>query len=330
MCNTRMRTIIFYMVVIFIPLMAENINNTNIIKGAKIIYNISGGGILTLDNNLSIEGIEELYIKNSGEIQFHTLKLTESIEGSIKDNIVVSYMHRHQKDTMYDVDFRQKVIVKYINTISDNRVDLTNLEQSGTEIIATYSCDIWKNLTKKICLYRGVPLLIEKNYLGFVYIKRARFVLFDSNVSDEFFELPDFPIKENIFLNNGVKTTKFHKLSYFYEKILEGKEGNVSKSLLYTFTDDMVKRQKEKLPIMLQDMKETRECLSLSKDQVSANICIANLSEGQEFIEAGMWSKEIQNKIMDNLEENILKLESHISCIKRVENIDDLSNCMSK
>jgi hypothetical protein len=108
----------------------------------------------------------------------------------------------------------------------------------------------------------------------------------------------------------------------------------LSKNVLYEFTNDMVKRQKENLPTMLQYMKEARECLSLASDQKSANVCMGDLSvltknlTNSADLNIGIWTKETQNKIMDYLEENILKLQATMPCIKRVHNIDDLSLCM--
>jgi hypothetical protein len=85
---------------------------------------------------------------------------------------------------------------------------------------------------------------------------------------------------------------------------------------------------------MLQYMKEARECLSLASDQKSANVCMGDLSvltknlTNSADLNIGIWTKETQNKIMDYLEENILKLQATMPCIKRVHNIDDLSLCM--
>jgi len=146
--------------------------------------------------------------------------------------------------------------------------------------------------------------------------------------------MPDFPIEDNALIQSDMKITNLHSSSFFYEKILQGKDVNRSKKLLNQFTADLVKKQKQNLPIMLQYMKEARECLSIASDQDSANMCMNDLSHVTNSLtrsadlSIGMWTKKTQIKIMDYLEENILKLQSHMPCIKRVQNITDLSACM--
>ena len=169
-----------------------------------------------------------------------------------------------------------------------------------------------------------------------MYTKRARFARFDLNISDELFVLPDFPIEENTLMEDTIKTTQLHSADYFYKKILHGTDENRTKESFYRFTNMLVQKEKEKLPHILEYMKEARVCISLAENQNNANTCTDDLSEviktttQSADLSIGIWSKERKEKILDYLEENILKLQSYMPCIKRVQNIDNLAMCMDK
>ena len=306
------------------------------IKSAKITYDIAGGGILTKDNNLTLKGIEKFYMKEYGATQLHRTKLIEKVDGLIEHVSMSEIMKKYENHTLYVVDFGKEVIFERKNSSYPYPFDLNTMERNGTDVIATYRCNVWRSSHTKVCLYQGIPLLIQKEYIGFTYIKRARFSLFDVNISDESFLLPEFAIEENTLVQNKTKTTNLHASKLFYEKILEGDDANRSRALLYEFTDDMIKKQKKYLPSSLDTMKRARECFFMASNQKSANLCMSELdSVTQHILEAlvpdvSLWTKETKSRVMEYLEENIMKLQSQSACLRRTQNIDDLSRCLKK
>ena len=327
---------IFLSILLLLTLQAKDTLVLPAIKSAIITYDISGGGILTPENNLTFLGTEQLYMKEEGKVQLNNFKLAERVDGSIKDISKIVHSTKKVSDTVYNVDFLQGIIIKSKDEKLGKSYTLDNLDHNGTLQIANHTCEFWKNKHQKVCLYQDIPLLIEKEYLGFTYTKKANFARFDLNISDEVFKLPDLPVEKNTLMQNPIKTTQLHSTSYFYEKILHGADCNRTKESFYTFTNVLVQKEKEKLPLMLEYMKEARVCISLAENKNSANACMYDLSNmittmtQSADLNIDTWTKEAKEKILDYLEENILKLQVYIPCIKRVENIDDLAMCMDK
>ena len=327
---------VLLLVIVLISLQAKEVSSPLSLQSAIITYDLSGGGILTPENNLTFLGTEQFYMKEEGKVKLNSLNLTERVDGSIKDFSEIVHMTKKVSDTIYRVDFLQGIIIKSKNENLEKSYTLENLDHNGTLQIANHTCELWKNKHQKICLYLDIPLLIEKEYLGFIYTKKAKFARFDFNISDEVFELPDLPVEKNTLIQNPIKTTQLHDTSYLYEKIIDGVESNGTKGSFYHFTDILVEKQKKKLPLMLEYMKEARVCISLAETKNSANACMYDLSNlittmiQSSDLNIDIWTKEKKEKILDYLEEHILKLQVYIPCIKRVQNIDDLAMCMDK
>ncbi|MEA3455986.1 MAG: hypothetical protein U9R26_05735, partial [Campylobacterota bacterium] len=65
----------------------------------------------------------------------------------------------------------------------------------GTDKVLGYTCDIWEIMgSVKQCMYKGIPLKIESNVMGIKNVEVATKAEFDISLSNDDFELPDFPI----------------------------------------------------------------------------------------------------------------------------------------
>ena len=65
----------------------------------------------------------------------------------------------------------------------------------GTDKVLGYTCDVWEIMgSVKQCMYQGIPLKVESNVMGLKNVEVATKAEFDISLSNDDFELPDFPV----------------------------------------------------------------------------------------------------------------------------------------
>ena len=310
------------------------------VESAKILYDISGGGVLTSESNLSIEGTEKFYIKEWGAVSRSELERIEIVSGAIKERQIQKSLKQYDHGVLFDVDFeKQKISSRHSSQFDREKIDLKHMEPTGQTVVATYLCDLWESDTRRVCLYRGIPLLDEKHYLGLEYVKRAKEVSIDTNLSKELFTLPDFPITEDALMHPTMKTTKFHANVLVSDKIINSISDVNSTDRSYLklrneLLEGIFKKQKVALPEMLKSMRKARACLYAAQAKEEANMCLKELVEimasfnQKTDTKITSWRDEPKEKILDYFEENIGALEVHMPCIMRAKSFSDLSACM--
>ncbi|RLA72073.1 MAG: hypothetical protein DRG30_07755, partial [Epsilonproteobacteria bacterium] len=174
---------------------------------------------------------------------------------------------------------------------------------------------------------------------GIPVIKIAISIRFDINISDDAFVLPEFNLyKKQGFLMETDKET-LDKKSPESKKatdalILDTDELEIEVST--GLTEKIFQEQKSWLPKLLSEMQEARVCLENSFKATDANNCLFKLVEVEEQMsgeksqerEISRWTELTGQKIMDDLEEDILDMKRRMPCIRRSKNFDDLSKCM--
>lgn len=171
------------------------------VKSGIVEYDISGKGNV-MGMTTTIKGESKICFKEYGALELSEEKTSQNIMGQQEVNHDIT---KFEKDTVYNVDFEDKLIYK--QKISDlkkdmflketNEKSLKNLgaKKIGSEKIAGFDCEVWQLKNAKISVYKGVPLKIESSAMGITQIQIAKLVKFDIPVSDENLKLPNFPIK---------------------------------------------------------------------------------------------------------------------------------------
>ncbi len=310
------------------------------IESGKIVYKIYGGGILTSETNVSIHGEEFFAFREKGKERISDVNRTESFTGVLQSKEQQHILKSSDGKSLFLVDSANKSI-KQSTLLKDENgvVDLTEMKQSGMSEVASIVCDLWTGKNRKVCLYKGIILMDEKTYLGFVYGKKAKEIDFETPLDDRTFILPDYPIKEDMIVRSKMKAVQIDPTKSLSEKILSSQnditlEDRKYNDAVYDLTLGMYEKEKGYLEALLKAMQKSRACLQNAQTQTDVMVCTENIrkvktSYGQENGNDIMtWTSQTTSQILEGLEEDIAVLESKMPCIKRAINIADLSSCM--
>ena len=320
----------------------ESMKSRYEVAQAKVLYTVLGGGVLTDEMNLTIEGNERLYLRNWGHEMLWHGEVTEKITGTLEDQHTIKQMIKIVGNQAYEVNFERKKILKMAaDKVRFMQYDLKKMQQKGSLTIASNECQLWENDHLKVCLYKGIPLLFEKKYLDFTLSKRARLLLTDINLSNKDFDLPPYPVEEKQLLKSTFKVTQIHVAKSITKQLCESQnvvdtKGEKMMLVKEKFLKELLKRQKEKLPRVFKAMQDARICFLRADNQQSANHCFAKLSVPlREMIDAdqssiALWTEASKERIVDILDRQIMALKKRLPCIKRAENIGYLTQCMKR
>ena len=322
------------------------------VEKGMVFYDINGGGILTPETNLTLDGKATLRFKDWGTTLLSKDEGIVITSGALKSKQNIISLEKQTKEALYTVDFKNKKIHERKNSISNTlkEHDTKGLKQIGEDEILGLKCQVWEGRGVRKCLYKGLPLKIESEVLGISYHKVATKVLFDVNSSNEKCTLPDFP-KENFALFTTTLKTKNVAKAKCFTEVLKDVAYTVEKKVLKhdnhlginqkektLFLNKIGKKiyeyQKNLLPKLLESMKKSRECLQGVENPLDANHCLAEYQALK--MRTGVdketsiteWNEKQKNVLLDKLENEINQLESCIPCIHRSKNITDLSACM--
>jgi len=322
------------------------------VESGMIIYTISGGGKLTEDVNLTIEGKGKLHFKNWGVVALIEENFDEVISGALQNIETIQRCEKLEEKQRFDVDFKTKKIFERKMPKGNFQETITkDLVKTGQEEIAGYTCDIWEGVGVRKCIYKGIPLLVEHYLLGTYYRKKASNVTLDIDTSAANYSMPNYPIQKFALFKTHSKT-KSKKLPQEFSKILisvskdmqkqfsvaEIEEDNFTseqkRAWLDKISQNIFEKQKLFLPQFLLSMKNTRICLQQADNWIEANACVedavqlkAQLTKDREN-NIELWKGEEKEKILNDFDENISLLESRMKCIRSTQNITDLSSCM--
>ncbi len=322
------------------------------VESGMVIYDISGGTQLTSETNLSISGNVTLRFKEWGDVKLEEESGVALTTGAIQHKQDIQRFEKHTKETVITVDYENEQLLERKKTASDNvNYDETaSLTKTGEEIVAGVLCDVWEGPGIKKCIYKNIVLKLESDLYDISYLRVATKAVFDINTSDdETCQVPDYPVQEFALLKNNIKTKNKYKSENFC-KILNDKtydihEGNISdgtntvrdeerRNFINQVAQDIYKKQKKLLPKLLNSMKKARECLYRAEDPLTANQCLENFNQMKE--DSGkekdeyiiFWTDERKGTLLDQLEDEIIDLQSRIPCVNRSKNLTDLSSCM--
>lgn len=321
------------------------------VESGMIMYQISGGGALTPETNLTIEGYAKLRFKEWGEVKIEEEEGLLLTTGAIGHKQYVKRLEKHTKDTVITADYTNEQLLERKKSSLDINVhdETASLAKTGEETVAGVACEVWEGAGIKKCIYKNIVLKLESRIFDVLYVKEATKAIFDSNTSSETYAVPDFPVHEFALFKDKIKTKNTRKAENFYKILKEAALGVSDMNASYSSDDisneertkfmnhiakDMYKRQKKLLPKLLRSMKKTRECLQTVEDSFSANQCMEPLSQmkmqmGREKAdEILIWDEKQKDILLDKIEDELIDLQSRIPCVNRAKNITDLSSCM--
>jgi len=180
------------------------------IKSAKIDYEIKSSGNVMGMGKIKTIGKKRLLFDNYGarKLEEENKATKQVIMGKTQVSKVhtLSYVNGY---VVYKVNFKKKEIMRSRNSgaIIANAMSGGDIVKKGEEFlekmggkkigkdkVAGVSCDVWKVMGVKQCMYKGVPLKIESNIMGIKTLEIATKVEFDTSLNDNDFSLPDFDV----------------------------------------------------------------------------------------------------------------------------------------
>ena len=321
------------------------------IEKGIIYYDITGSAQLTPETNLTIEGIAKLGFKDWGNLKLEEEEGIVLTSGAIKHKQHVQRFEKQTADSIITADYENEQLLsrKKNKKIKDNTKETDGLEKKGHESIAGVVCDIWIGPGVQKCIYKGIVLKLESHFLDVKYKRVARKIDFNTAISKDTCKLPDYPIHKFGLLNDHIKTKNANKTENFCKvlknsvfdisdqkirKISHKLEDKERKKFINRIGKDIFTKQKVLLPELLTELRKTRQCLYIVENPFEANQCIEQFSRMKEKLGTKeddfiiLWDDQRKTKLIDKIEDEVIYLESRISCVNRAKNITDLSRCM--
>jgi hypothetical protein len=350
MSNWHIKGIILFSI-LFTVLSAKPQTAKFDIESGVVLYSISGGGALTKETNLSIDGSGQLRFREWGDIMLTEEGGRVITTGAIKHLQEIKRLQKQTHEKIINVDYEnEQILERKKGKVVPNELEETKgLVQKGEEEVAGHTCKVWIGPGIKKCIYKGVVLKHESHVLGVSYIKTATQTLFDINVSQEQCIVPSYPVHQFGLFKDNIKTKNSAKVDNFC-KILKDTDYDLDKDTL-TFTtvnledkerqkfinyigQDIFKKQKELLPSLLEALKNTRACLQTGDNPFEANLCLEEFSRLKEQLGTAeddyiiLWDEQLKNELLDKIEDEVIYVQSRIPCVNRAKNITDLSSCL--
>jgi len=233
------------------------------------------------------------------------------------------------------VDFREKKIyysrIPYTELMvrimqhgaarfSDAMMDRAGGERVGSKVIAGYRCELWRFPEARICIYRGLPLEVERKLGGIVRHEEAIRAELDVSVSSEEYRLPDFPQVEVTGSRSPVIETV--EGTGGYRRFSPEKSTGVREWLNDEAFFVSIRRKSLK---KIASMQRLYNCLNRSDSLQEANTCGRRYaSESGEPFEAG----EVWNDAVKTMELQSLKKGLEVgNCLKAAQDLRELVEC---
>lgn len=179
-----------------------------------------------LGSTMSGSGTETVYFKDWGAIELKDEISSQTTQTKFLGNEKNETTETHRINKLdngewYTADFDRKEITAQRSLPMDmivafhqdadagdvgrDMIKGLNGKIIGKEDYMGYPCEIWEAKGIKQWVYKHFTLKIESTVMGITTSKKATSIQFDIPVTDNYFELPDFPIveTERFFTNEG-------------------------------------------------------------------------------------------------------------------------------
>lgn len=321
------------------------------IERGIVYFDIAGSATLTPETNLTIKGRAKLGFKDWGNLKLEEEEGIVITTGAIKHKEHVHRFEKRTEDAIITADFEnQQLLSRKKNVIvKDYTTETEGLEHVGQEEVAGVLCDVWRGAGIQKCIYKGIVLKLESEFLDVSYRRVAKNIIFDVDISKDTCKLPDYPIQLFGLFQDNIKTKNAHKSENFctilknavfdisddeIRRISHKRTDKERRKFINRISKDIFEKQKTLLPELLTELRETRQCLYTVENPFQANQCIVQFSRMKEKLGTReddfiiLWDDKRKNQLIDKIENEVNYLESRIPCVKRAKNITDLSQCM--
>ena len=182
------------------------------VKSGMVTYKITTAGAV-MGSTITGSGTSNLYFKDWGAIELVEENTNQTTIMNLfgKEKIKKETTHTINKldnGKSYSVNFknasiylRRDPMMEFMkNSDSDageaGKVMLKSVggKKIGEENFLGYPCEIWDAMGSKQWIYKGVTLKIVSKVMGITTVKEATTAKFNIDVSDKYFQLPDFPV----------------------------------------------------------------------------------------------------------------------------------------
>ncbi len=173
------------------------------VKSAIVEYAIVGSGDV-MGTKATLTGSNKLYFKDFGKVELTDEKIVQEVDGDSEEEHTVTKIVGNK---IFNVDYNERIIYQQDLILEDSENAFLNLKNAstlvslgakkiGSETILGYKCDIWQLGEDKIWIYNTVPLKFVNKSLGLVQIQEAKLAVFNVDIKDDKFKLPNFPVRE--------------------------------------------------------------------------------------------------------------------------------------
>jgi len=212
--------LLFSLLFIFAQADAQKLKRYDI-KTGIVEYEITISGKV-LVSSIEGSGTESLYFKDWGAVEVQKQNSSQTTVSKIFGKVTKETTDTHtlvklDNGESYEVDFDHKTIhvrrdmamdmMQQTNTdageTGKNMLESIGGQMTGYEQFMGYKCETWEIPGGKQWLYKGVPLKIDMTIMGIRTLKVATKAIFNKNVKEEYFRLPDFKmVKEQGYQDN--------------------------------------------------------------------------------------------------------------------------------
>jgi hypothetical protein len=332
------------------------------VKSGMILYDINTTGIAPGLTTHTI-GVSRLVFDDWGAKELKEDDATEIQSGDFNEETARHTMSRMDYGTIYTVDFDENVTYQ----TRDRNIDIAiaqgadmsdeSLEilkemkaiKEGTEVVAGYTCDVWKTKDQTICIYQGIPLKITIEAPGFSSTRTAQMVVLDKPISDTEFALPGFAIMvDDGYTSNqsaSVNTADYMAaVDDLQQKVkamgIDLNEDNITLTkeqeavVINTLGERYLKKQKKLLPKLMVALKGARECMNHSENGKEASSCIKAVNRINEELgdqtsnyDYSHWNREKRELIVKDIDQEISDLNLTIDCVKKHDLTTEVIEC---
>ncbi|WP_428737458.1 hypothetical protein [Sulfurimonas sp.] len=196
-------------------------------------------------------------------------------------------------------------------------------EQIGTGKVLGYTCEIWEAMGSKLYFYKGVPLKTESNMMGVLHSEVATSVKFNTRVSASEFELPNFPVTDE--MGNVINKNQRSKMDSQSKKDMQ----DAQKALQGFQNGDMLGTLKQQMLSQESVIRDARNCLSKAQNAQAAQRCMDKMPDSDDDEEmddlSQGWDEQTKQNILSDMD---VYLNQTIPCVKKVQKMADLDRCM--
>lgn len=345
------------------------------IKSGKIDYKITGSGNIMGVKTKTVGKKRVLFTDYGTKILTEENKVQKTNmmgNSKVEKNHKITYMN---KDMLYIADLKKKRITRMVNPalammggmsgdksaaqIGKAMLKKMGGKKIGTDTVLGYTCEVWKTMGTKQCMYKGITLKTESNIMGIKNTEVATNIEFGLTIPQSDFKLPNFPVydmygnkvdKKNMNMNQDDSKTSYEDRQNT-AKVMQGMVAGLT-ALAKTGADlntkELTPEQKKMMQSaimkamggkdrILADMKKrilndakgiefAQKCFLDADTLSNANRCVDKGNQmfhnNEEYYKS--WTPEDKQKTLQEIKD----FKKSIPCIKAAQSMDALHQCM--